>query len=307
LYFSDYLPNQTIQTPITMTSKTTTFYDPYLKGIGQIMLQEKSITGLLFLIGIFVNSPLLALGTLAGAVSGTLTAHLLKFDKGNINSGLYGFNAALIGISMLVFFQASFGIWIAIIAMSAFSAVAMNFFISRKIPVFTFPFIALVWIALYFFHDVVPLPPPAEEDLVGLMDQAGFNLSNFGFGFGEVIFQGSLISGILFFIAVFLSSPNSALYGLLGTFLAIILAGAFIDQMDAVQSGWFTFNAVLCAIVFSGEKRINGLWVLIAVFFSVIIESLMMKQGIIFLTFPFVAATWITLILRDRLFKKAKA
>lgn len=287
-----------------MTNQKIKFYDPYLKGIGQIMLQESSLTGVLFLIGILVNSPLLAAGTLVGSLVGTLTAKALGYDKGNINSGLYGFNSALVGIALLVFFKGSVFVWVGIVLLSAISAVAMNFFLTKKVPIFTFPFILLVWIALFFFHDVVPVEPPSEKDLEGLINESvAFDLSNFGFGFGEVIFQGSLISGVLFFIAVYMSSPNAALYGLLGTFLAIILAGALIDQMDAVQGGWFTFNAVLCAIVFSGEKRINGLWVLISVFVSVLIENVMMGQGWIFLTFPFVGATWITLLLRDGLLK----
>ena len=95
-----------------MEKSTVKLYDPYLKGIGQIMLQENSITGLIFLIGIFLNSPLMALGLLIGTIVGTLTAQVLKYDQGNINSGLYGFNAALVGIAMLVFFHSTVLVWI---------------------------------------------------------------------------------------------------------------------------------------------------------------------------------------------------
>jgi urea transporter len=47
--------------------------------------------------------------------------------------------------------------------------------------------------------------------------------------------------------------------------------------------------------------------VLIAVFLSVVIENIMMERGLIFLTFPFVLATWLTLIIRDVLVKKVFA
>lgn len=288
-----------------MENKAIPFYDAYLKGIGQIMLQESSLTGLLFLLGILVNSPLMAAGTLVGAVTGTLTAKLLKYNEGNINSGLYGFNAALVGIAMLVFFHGSMLIWISIVALSALSAVLMNFCLQKKIPIFTFPFILLVWISLYLFHNVAPIEPPTEAELQGLIEETvKFDLSNFGFGFGEVIFQGSFISGIIFFLAVYLSSPNAALWGLAGAFAGALFAILMIDKVDAVQQGWFTFNSVLCAITFSGLKRRNGIFVLIAVFLSVLIENLMMTKGLIFLTFPFVLATWITLLIRDVLLKK---
>ncbi|WP_194776193.1 urea transporter [Pararhodonellum marinum] len=287
-----------------MKNKDEKFYDPFLKGIGQIMLQENSLTGLLFLIGILINSPLLALGTLVGAVVGTLTAKLFKYDKGNISSGLYGFNAALVGIAMLVFFEGSILVWIGIILLAALSTLVMNFFLNKKIPVFTFPFIALVWIALYFFHEVVPVDPPAEGDLAGLIEETVvFELSNFGFGFGEVIFQGSLLSGLIFMIAVYINNPIAAIYGLVGAFFAALFAVLTIDQFDALQQGWFTFNAVLCAIVFSGLEKKDGLFVLIAVFFSVLIENFMMSRGLIFLTFPFVAGTWITLWIKHLLVK----
>jgi urea transporter len=281
-------------------------YDPYLKGIGQIMLQENSLTGLIFLIGIFLNSPLLALGLLIGTIVGTLTAQVLKYDKGNINSGLYGFNAALVGIAMLVFFDSTVLVWAGIVVLSALSTVLMNFCLQKKIPIFTFPFILLVWIALYFFHNVAPVEAPSEEDLAGLIPE-NFDLKNFGFGYGEVIFQGSFISGVLFMIAVFISNPNASLYGMAGSFVASIFAFLIIDKFDAVQQGWFTFNAVLCAITFSGLERKNGVYVLIAVFLSVVIENLMMDKGLIFLTFPFVMATWLTLLIRDVLVKKVFA
>lgn len=288
-----------------MKKQKEKIYDPYLKGIGQIMLQENSLTGLLFLIGILINSPLLALGTLVGAIVGTLTAKLLKYDKGNISSGLYGFNSALVGVAMLVFFEGSIFVWIWIIVLSALSSIVMNYFLNKKIPIFTFPFIVLVWIALYVFSEVFPVDPPTEEDLAGLIEETVvFELSNFGFGFGEVIFQGSLITGLIFMIAVYISNPIAALYGIAGAFFAALFAVLTINQFDALQQGWFTFNAVLCAIVFSGVEKKDGIFVLIAVFFSVLVENFMMGKDLIFLTFPFVAATWVTLWIKNLWIKK---
>jgi urea transporter len=181
----------------------------------------------------------------------------------------------------------------------------MNFCLQKKVPIFTFPFILLVWISLYFFHTVVPIEAPSEADLAGLLDEpTTFDLSNFGFGFGEVIFQGSFISGLIFFLAVYLSSPNAALWGLAGAFAGGVFAKLIVDQFEAVQQGWFTFNSVLCAITFSGVQRRNGIYVLLSVFISVVIENFMMNKGLIFLTFPFVMASWLTLVVRDVLVKK---
>lgn len=280
------------------------FWDPYLKGIGQIMLQNNALTGLLFLIGILINSPLMAVAAVVGVLVGTLTAKVLKFNEDNINSGLYGFNATLVGVALIAFFEPTITIWISIIVLSAVSTLIMNFCLEKKIPVFTFPFIILTWISLYVFHSAAPIPDAAPDYLEELIHYHPFSLLDYGLGFGEVIFQGSLISGVIFFIAVYMSSPTAALYGLFGALFGVIVAILLKDRIEDVKLGMFSFNAVLCAIVFSGPKKINGLYVVIAVLLSGITEEIMLRLDLPVLTFPFVMGTWLTLVIRDVLVKR---
>lgn len=280
------------------------FWDPYLKGIGQIMLQNNALTGLLFLIGILINSPLMAVAAVVAVLVGTLTAKVLKFNEDNINSGLYGFNATLVGVALIAFFEPTITIWISIIVLSAVSTLIMNFCLEKKIPVFTFPFIVLTWISLYVFHSVAPIPDAAPDYLEELIHYHPFSLLDYGLGFGEVIFQGSLISGVIFFIAVYMSSPTAALYGLFGALFGVIVAILLKDRIEDVKLGMFSFNAVLCAIVFSGPKKINGLYVVIAVLLSGITEEIMLRLDLPVLTFPFVMGTWLTLVIRDVLIKR---
>ena len=61
--------------------KTASVLSTILKGLGQIMLQENSVTGLLFLIGIFYGSIIMGLAALLATICGTVTAYLLKYDK----------------------------------------------------------------------------------------------------------------------------------------------------------------------------------------------------------------------------------
>lgn len=284
-----------------METNKVYFWEPYFKGIGQIMLQDNAVTGMLFFLGIFVGSPVMALAALVGAFVGTMTAKLLKYDEAEINMGLYGFNATLVGVGLIANFEATIVIWVAIVVMSAISTIAMNFCLRKKVPIFTFPFIVLVWISLYIFHSLVPVPPHVEEaELI----ESTFTLTGFGFGFDQVIFQASLISGAIFFLAVFISSPISALYGLFGSILGITLAILFKERLGDVKMGMFSFNSVLCAITFSGNKKTDGIYVVIAVLLSGITEDIMLRNGWAVLTFPFVFATWLTLIVRDVLVKK---
>ena len=87
-----------------------------LTGFGQIMLQNNALTGLLFLIGIAYGSINMALAALLATASATLFAKLLKLDEQNLNDGLYGFSAALVGVALLLFFKVHWLVWVAVVS-----------------------------------------------------------------------------------------------------------------------------------------------------------------------------------------------
>ena len=74
-----------------------------LRGVGQVMLQNNALTGLLFLAGIFYNSWLMGLGAIAGNFISTISAKFLKYSEEDIKNGLYGFNGTLVGIAIWFF------------------------------------------------------------------------------------------------------------------------------------------------------------------------------------------------------------
>ncbi len=286
-----------------------------LKGIGQIMLQENEWTGLLFLVGIFYGDVNMGMAALVATITGTLTASLLHFDKREIESGLYGFSPALVGVALTFMFDANWLVWVLVIVGAAAAAMLQHFFIERKLPVFTFPFIVVTWLIVFTLHHYTAIPPSpslAAPPVIDVSDTSDFTTSTNGFG--EVIFQGSFFAGILFFIAVFLSNPTAALYGLAGSILAAAISARFVQPVVEVRMGLFSFNAVLCAITFAGTRRRDGLVVLIAVVAATLIDifmlksdsSLLTKAGGV-LTFPFVLGAWLTLPLKNMLNKAWKS
>lgn len=290
--------------------KKLPFLDNILKGIGQIMLQENRWTGLLFLIGIFMGSWQCGVAVLISTAAGTFTAMTLKYDKSQINAGLYGFSAALVGVALAFLFDTTILIWVLIILGGALAAVIQHFFIQKKIPVFTFPFIVITWILVFALHHFTHIPPSAMlgAEVIPTKYDDLLTCTN---GFGEVIFQGGVLSGIIFFLAVFISSPVAALYGLAASILGAVLSQWNGEPVKEIHMGLFGFNAVLSAIVFSGVKKTDGLWVLIAVLITIAIDDLLIDNhcldvvGGVF-TFPFVAGTWITLLIQ-KIFLKIKA
>lgn len=266
------------------------------RGIGQIMLQENAWTGLLFFAGICYGSYIAGIAALLASITGTVTAKLLRYDKAEIEQGLYGFSATLVGVALTYFFKPMPVIWLAVIVCSAIATVIQHFFIWKNLPGFTFPFILIAWVTLYFFHHaylVSNSPLMAEV----FPDEDDFITS--ARGFGEIIFQGSKAVGVLFFLGVFINKPLAALYGIAAALLSAWLSVKIGEPTQDIHMGLFSFNAVLCGITFASEKPLSGFFVLVSVTLAVLIDIFMVKMGFSVLTFPFVAASWITLLFKN--------
>lgn len=275
------------------------FVDTVLKGIGQIMLQENSITGLFFIVGICLGSLVMGASTLLATVVGTLTAILFNFGKEDTKKGLYGFSAALVGAAIMLFFKPVIISWIAVIAGAMLATIIQHYFIKKNIPVFTLPFVLVSWLIIYSIPLVAPDVLKAQESLTpDRIDTILFAVK----GYGQVIFQASLWSGILFLIGVLISSWIAGLYGLIAALIAGALSIWLVPE-EMTANGLTSYNAILSAIVFADKKFKNAVWALIAVILSVAVFLVMIESKIYALTFPFVAATCLTLLLKAKLNK----
>lgn len=266
-----------------------------LKGLGQIMLQENAYTGFFFLAGICYGSFTMGFAALIAAVCGTITAKILGYDQTEIAKGIYGFSAALVGVALTFYFDAVWVTGLAVIIGAALAATIQHWFIVKKIPVFTLPFIIVTWFFLYLFKYIYPVASPASLDTITAVSQ---DLAFAFKGFGQVIFQGSLFAGIAFFIGIFISSPVQALYALVASLVAGVLSALYNAPPEGIMTGLFSYNAVLCAIVFAGNKE-SGIWMFIAVALSIIVQFVMNTYELTPLTFPFVAGTCIVLALQN--------
>lgn len=70
------------------------FAEILFRGISQVFLLNNVTTGILFLAGIFCNSWTMGIGAIIGVFVGTFTALFLKYNKSDIEQGLYGYNGA---------------------------------------------------------------------------------------------------------------------------------------------------------------------------------------------------------------------
>jgi|SRR3989338_2707604 len=274
--------------------KSIDFLKILLKGISQVMLQNNMLTGLLFLVGIFYNSWLMGLGALIGVFTSTITAFILNYKKRDVYNGLYGFNGVLIGIALLFFFKVNILLICLIILGSILSSILMHFMHEKKLAPYTFPFVLPAWLLIFLinFFDLVPLN--AQE----WINTGNLNIiSSLSMGFGQVMFQASIVTGIIFLIGILINSKRAAIYAFIGSFVGMLVAFIFSFPLNLINTGIFGFNGVLCGIAFA-SKKYSLFYATVSIIISVFIIYGMISFNLIALTAPFVFSAWVTLALR---------
>ncbi|GCF07109.1 urea transporter [Dictyobacter arantiisoli] len=314
---------------ITNENALMSFVDTLLRGCGQVMFQNNPLTGLLILIGIFVNSSLLGITGIIGLVVSTLTALVLRADRSVIRAGLFGFNGILTGIGIAFFLNWNAMLLVYICIASILSSIVMmalsNLLGDRDIPALTAPFVITTWLflfAVFLFSRLEPsqaiqpalLKPgmsvqtdlrPFPTTLIGSGNTPLNLVEAFFRGIGEVFFQDNLITGVIFLVAILINSRISALFAALGSLVGL-LSGLFLLGGNGYWAyhGLYSFNAVLCAIAIGGvfyvltwQSALYALFcALIATIITASISVLLSPFGMPTLTAPFVLTTWLFIL-----------
>lgn len=131
----------------------------------------------------------------------------------------------------------------------------MRAFLQRRKVAFTFPFVLTCWLLCFLI---------AKFQLFGL-EQTTPELSDYTdtfnaiqsplYAWAEVNFGSSVITGGLLFVAIAISSPMAAMYGM----AAAVLGTAFAHHLLAVghnnlANGLYGFSPILVACAFAGER-----------------------------------------------------
>ena len=312
---------------LAQTNPALASIDALLRGTGQVMFQNNPLTGLLFLVGIFVNSAKLGGAGLLGLAVSTLTAYLLGADRALIRNGLFGFNGILVGIGLAFFLEFEPLLAVYIVLGGAVSTILMmalaNFLGLWDMPALTAPFVLTAWLllfAVYQFANIrpspliapMPLDPQAtiQTELRELPTGpgAGLTAANLAHGFfrgvGEVMFQDNLLTGVIFLLAILVNSRISAGFAALGSLLGLLTALALGGNGVLIYHGLYGFNPVLCAIALGGLFFVltwrSAAYALVAAVFSAIVFAafvvLLSPIGMPALTAPFVLVTWLFLL-----------
>eukprot|EP01132_Coremiostelium_polycephalum_P008370 gene8370-10283_t len=223
----------------------------------------------------------------------SLTAVFSRLPNRNIMDGLYGFNAALIGCAMIFYFHVNAVVVVAYLLGSVVSTFFMHLFLFTKMPAYTFPFIAITWVlkAVLEHADLADSRAPGPTNDYRSL----YYIEVPAHAFGQVMFQGDAISGILMIVGIFISSPMGSLYGIVGSYISTIYTQLYKPSADliTINAGLYSFNAVLSGIASSGDKPIDGLYMLVTVGVATIFYIFLVSKNFTALTFPFVASLWL--------------
>ena len=292
------------------------FLDSVLRGVGQVMLQNNSYAGLLFLIGIFYNSALFGFAVLVGTVASTVTAMLLGVKRSNVREGLFGFNGALVAVALLYFLQPDLLAWCYVIIASACTTVVMaallNVLDTWKVPALTAPFVftTLCFVLacarfgrLHSTHllPTAGLPKAATVEGIVTMSTVAYGLFS---GVAQVFFQANVITGILFTIGLLISSRAACVAALCGSLMGLLAAWGLGAAEPAIRAGAFGFNSVLTAIalgsVFFVRDVASTVYTALAVVVTAVVfaavSAALEPIGIPALTSPFVIVVWLFLL-----------
>lgn len=296
------------------------FIKSLLRGSGQVMFQNNTWTGLLFIIGIFVGSythgqPLVGYAALLGLTVSTAAGHLSPLPKEDGEIGLWGFNGMLVGCAFLTFLDNTVFTWTTLVLcamLTTWVRTAFNNLLAPfKVNSLTFPFVFMTWIFLFSAREMQSLSsnylsvPSLNVELtafgkLSLIEIVKYSLQ----GISQVFLINSWITGLIFLIGLFISNKWAGIWAFIASAIALTFAIIFKTSEASVSDGLYGFSATLTGIAigmtFYKPNWKSAIWALIAIVTTVFIQAAMnailVPYGIPSLTAPFCIATWLFLL-----------
>ena len=278
-----------------------------LNGLSQVFLLRHPRCGLLCLLAIGWGAPQLLGAMLLGSFTGWLTAKRRHYPAPDINSGLYGYNGALLGLLLSTTLTWTPLLPLLIITSSGLASIGLNHWLrhNRKHlswPAYTAPFVLLSWLLIALCG---PLPltsnaanaSPLYNQLLVDLPLAMLR------GLSQVLLVNDALSGALIGLGLWLANPRLALWAFSGAALGLLLASVAGQHADAMQ-GLYGCNAALTAIALHHQQRRAG-WILGGILLTCLVQLSWLSLGLSLpLTAPFILSCWLLHSLRSRRRKK---
>ena len=298
------------------------FVDTVLRGMGQVIFQDNPLTGAFFLAAVAWGSyaagiPQVAIAGVVAVIVATLTAQWLHVERAALNSGLYGYNAFLVGLALATFLAPGALLWAYVVLGAIVSVVAMlgiaNVVKAWGLTSFTFPFVLTTWLLLlatYGFSGLIGTALPSGRVVTPFEPYAtsGLNLGDLAQGalhsVSQIFLKGNGVSAVLLLAGLAVSSWAAAAFALGGALLAVLTAHILGAESALITGGLLGFSPVLTAValgtVFYRPSWRVVLYTAVGTIFTVVAQSALnvalTPLAIPALTAPFVLVSWLFLL-----------
>ncbi|XP_049619801.1 urea transporter 2 [Syngnathus scovelli] len=240
--------------------------DWVLRGAAQVMFVNNPLSGLIIFAGLILQNYWWALNGFVGTLFATISALILRQNRGAIAAGLYGYNGILVGLLMAVFSNAGNWYWwlllpnIFLSMMCPVVSSALASINSRwDLPVFTLPFNILVCLHIvatghynHHFPQVLIQPRTELPNITWEEIDVAKLFMSVPVGVGQVYGCDNPWTGGIFIISLFISSPITCAHAVLGSTIGMLTGLALAAPFGAIYFGLWGYNCVLACIAIGG-------------------------------------------------------
>lgn len=278
------------QRQITMIDKLS----PFIRGFGQLIFMPHTGVGILVLLAIAINSPLMMMAGIIGGLGGTLVGQRAMAPH-YYEQGLAGFNGVLLGLAATIFMQPSILLWLLVFVGGALNAYCFNWGLKRNLPIFTVPYIGvmiLIWLLLPTLNHL--------DGGIQLHWPDAYIASAIITGVGQMGFQGNIISAGFILSGLYLGGGWRAIrWALIGSMCGALLGYLVGAEQKTMAVGLGGYNGALVAVALGvvDKHRLMNWQPWLGILVAVSLTLLGLHLAIIpVLTIPFVLAMWVVMI-----------
>ena len=231
--------------------------DAVLGAYSQVLFSRSRAVGLLLVAATFV-APVPALFGIGSVFLAMVAARLLKFSPDSIRSGLFTYNALLVGLGLGAFYQPSPGIFaVAVVAavLAVIATATMNSAIGAmfNLPSLTLPFLFVFYMITSFAHHLKGVEFLAEGYSPLLEGEfLPHFVASYLKSLGALFFLPRVDAGLLVLAALLFNTRIGFVLSLLGFAVAYPLSLNMVAVPDAHLHLMMGYNLVLVAVALGG-------------------------------------------------------
>jgi len=229
------------------------------------------------------------LGGIIAVLIANILAYGLGFNSYYLKSGLYGFNALLVGLGIGLFYQPSIELFllVAISAVTCFflTIVFQGVLGKYGLPFLSVPFLISIWIValsgssltalnisergIYVYNELYALGGQAFVDFYDFLETSiGSSFIKIYFhSLGAIFFQSHLLAGIIIALGLIIYSRITFVLSVLGYSVAFLFYRIAGIEFDSLSYTFIGFNYILTAIALGGyylvPNRISFGWIML--------------------------------------------